>query len=353
MNKKIRFAQILSAMLLLGLCSCDTPGTSVAESNSGSVALAPRFTSNGTTPKATRLECKLTESGKASQVINVAHASGTPLTLGNITSGADFSLTVLGYDSASGQRIARFWGSASGKAGSEAQQIVAITLASVPTAPVVTPSSPKAGATLALSSGMHYTTDSTDPRTSETAQTANGPIIIENAGTVKAVAMVPSDPTTGAPTLWSDVSIWTFTASQTLLNVGGLSSPAPSFIGFETNPAQAYTGNQSKTSYDSIDLIVTTNADGTGSVFESTAQAYANHDLTASYWTRATLIAAVPTAPASIEAAKTVTLTTQSAPIADGGVYVVKTVDNVYAILTVSKVSGIGDAVTLTVNVVK
>ena len=143
--------------------------------------------------------------------------------------------------------------------------------------------------------------------------------------------------------------------AQGTLNVGGFSTSAPSFIGLGTNPAVAYSGTESKTSFASIDLVVTANANGTASVFESTAEGVSNGDLTSSYWGagRATLIAKVTTAPANLEAAKAVALSAQSAEITSGGIYVVKTVGGVYAVLTASSVTDYGDAVKLTVSILK
>ncbi len=143
--------------------------------------------------------------------------------------------------------------------------------------------------------------------------------------------------------------------SQGTLSVGGFNASAGSFIGLGTNPAVAYKSAQTQANAGNIDLVVTANADGSAAIFESTAAAVSNSDLVEAYWGngRATKIAAVTTAPTTLEAAKLVSLTAETATITSGGIYVVKTVDNVYAVLTATGVTGIGDNVSLTVNVLK
>ncbi len=145
--------------------------------------------------------------------------------------------------------------------------------------------------------------------------------------------------------------------SQGTLMVGGQTvSNLPSFIGL--TPVQAYTGTQSKTSYASIDLIVTSDAAiPTNSDLESTAAGVSDNSLGSTYWGngRATLIQDVgATAPTTLEAAKALlTSTNQSATIVSGHVYVAKTVEGIYAVLTASAVSGSGNNIALSVTVLE
>jgi hypothetical protein len=135
-------------------------------------------------------------------------------------------------------------------------------------------------------------------------------------------------------------------------NVGGLSTSSSSFIGLATG--KAYTGTQTATYYDSVDLVVT--ADDSGyAIFVSTAKAVSNSWLTSSYWGsgKATLITKVTSAPTTLEEAKAVSLSTQSATIVDGSSYVAKATDGTYYVIKASNVSGSGDNITLTITLLK
>jgi hypothetical protein len=139
------------------------------------------------------------------------------------------------------------------------------------------------------------------------------------------------------------------------LSVGGFNTAAPSFIGL--NPVHAYKGSETKANVSSIDLVVTGNSTGTATIFESAAQAYANGDDTASYWigSNSTTIVTVSTAPSTQEAAIAAlgSSTSQSATITSGGIYVVKTTDGTYAVLTVSNLKSTGDLATLDISVLE
>lgn len=136
--------------------------------------------------------------------------------------------------------------------------------------------------------------------------------------------------------------------------VGGRLTSAPSSISL--GDGRAYKTSQLNASDRSnIDLYVSSNIAGYA-VFESTEEALNNEDISDAAWGdgNATLIAKVTSAPTTLEEAKAVALgTSQSALIANGGVYVAKSVEGVYYVLKVSDVSGADDATTLTVTILK
>lgn len=141
--------------------------------------------------------------------------------------------------------------------------------------------------------------------------------------------------------------VGTFTA-------GGFDASAGSFISLSS--ATAYHTKELTTDRTNIDLVVTADASGYA-IFESTALGVTNNDLTDSYWApgKATEIVKVTSTPTTVEQAKAFGLTSsnQSAFIADGGVYVALTTSGVYYVIKASSVSGAGDAVSLTVTLLK
>jgi hypothetical protein len=137
--------------------------------------------------------------------------------------------------------------------------------------------------------------------------------------------------------------------------MGGLSASAPSFLGL--SPVQTYLSGQTQANVSSIDIVMSANSNGSATVFESPANAYANNDVTSSYWngSNVSYIVAVSTAPSTQQAAAAAigSSTSQSATITSGGIYVVKTWNGTYAVLTVSNFTGTGDAATLNVTVLE
>ena len=197
-------------VLPLALISCDR--TSLVNSEAIPVSVVARFQEGTTVPSVDRLQVKLTATGQADSVQNVAYSKGTVLTLGTVPSNAAFSVTMEGYDSSSIKRIDRWRGNGSGTAGSEGTQVVNMATDSGPSAPAlaVTASATTVPATLALTSGMWFTTDNSDPRTSTAAQQAMGALAISQAETVKAASLKV---TSLGDSLWSNVSSWTFAAA--------------------------------------------------------------------------------------------------------------------------------------------
>jgi hypothetical protein len=143
-------------------------------------------------------------------------------------------------------------------------------------------------------------------------------------------------------------------ATSTQLSVGGFSATPPSFIGL--SPIKTYPSSQTSANVGSIDLVFDANTDGSGEVLESPYYGYnTSGSLTSNYWSsgRTTLIAAVSTAPTTLEAAKAVSLSSQTVAVTSTGIYVAKTQDNVYAVIKISNLSGTGDAATATVTVLE
>lgn len=104
-----------------------------------------------------------------------------------------------------------------------------------------------------------------------------------------------------------------------------------------------------------IDLVVTSD-DANNAIFESTAQAVSNGDLSDAAWGtgNGTLIALVSKEPTTLEEAKAITLSAQSALIQSAGAsYVAKTVSGTYYVLTVTNVTGGGDEVSFTLKILK
>ena len=137
--------------------------------------------------------------------------------------------------------------------------------------------------------------------------------------------------------------------------VGGKSSTAaPSSISL--GDGKAYKAAElSATDRSNIDLYVTSDEDGYA-LFESTAEAVLNCDVTDAAWGagKATLIVKVATVPATLEDAKGVALgTSQSATLADASAYVAKTVAGTYYVLKTSAAAGAGDGITVTVTLLK
>lgn len=148
------------------------------------------------------------------------------------------------------------------------------------------------------------------------------------------------------------------------LDVGGSNAAAGSFISI--GAAAVYNSTDSKTKFASIDLYTTTNVDGQAT-FKSTASARTAYNagedvgtLTSDYWGngRSTIVTQVASAATTLEQAKTslTGITTQETPINTtdaSSYYLVKTTDNVYALLTVTSVSKTGADITFKLTILK
>lgn len=215
MNARFRFAGLLLPVVLLG---CNGMETRVTDSvKPGEVAIAPRFVSASAVPRVDRLNVTLAVSGRTDMVNDVAHSPGSTMVLGSVPVGSAYTVTALGYDTAADKKVERFWGKTSGKADSQSDATVVIALETGPTAPTAQADSLVVGGHLNLSPGMWYTKDGSDPRAG-TAISANGPITIDKAGTVKAALLTPADSSTGTPALWSAVSSWTFEVAGSVVS---------------------------------------------------------------------------------------------------------------------------------------
>lgn len=153
-------------------------------------------------------------------------------------------------------------------------------------------------------------------------------------------------------------------ASVSGLAVGGSKAAAGSFVSIGDDTV--YNQTASMTKFASIDLFATTNAAGQATL-KSTAAAVAAADagdsvgtLISDYWGngRVTLITEVVSAPTTLEQAKTTiaSISAQEALINttnSTSYYVIKTQDNVYALLTVTNVSGTGANITFTLSIMK
>jgi len=139
----------------------------------------------------------------------------------------------------------------------------------------------------------------------------------------------------------------------TPFTVGGFNTKSPSFISL--GDGKAYGSSGLTTDRSNIDLIVTADDSGYG-VFKSTALGVTNKDLVDDYWGtgKATKIAKVEFAPTTVEDAKAVNVTSQSAVIPSAGAaYVAVTAAGSYYVIKASSVSGAGDDITLTVTLLK
>jgi len=208
MKTSFTSAALFPLVSLALLSSCDRSVSTVSSGN-GSVAVVPRFAA-ASVPAASRLEARLSATGQSDSVVNVAYQKGGDLELGSVPSGASFTVSMTGYDSASASisRIYRWAGSGSGKADDgSATKYVDISTVSGSSIPTGTVSSTTVPATLTLASGAYYTTDGSDPRVSGTV--SSGTVSVPAACTVKAAR----DTVIAGDTLWSDTVSWTFTAS--------------------------------------------------------------------------------------------------------------------------------------------
>lgn len=237
---------LLSSWLLLG-CNGQETGLSGTVRSAGGVTLAPRFVGTVAVPRVARLKVTVSVPGRADVVSDVEHAPGTELVLGTVPVGSSYAVTALGYDQAGGEAIARFWGTAAGNATGAGEETVVIPLSVGPENPVAQADSLVVGGHLALSSGMWFTLDGSDPRaTGSGATEAGGTVPISAAGTVKAASKSAPDASTGRPALWSGISSWTFAAA------GAQVSKDTSLAGLTVSPlvgGLSPTFSSSQTSY--------------------------------------------------------------------------------------------------------
>ena len=229
MRTKMKFrlpriwAGICSTVLVSLLFSCGfQEDQMLSAADAGSVTLTPRIVASSADSDVGYLEVNLAESGKAPQIKSVKHAKGELLTLGTVTKGAKFSLTVIGYDSIT-NRVVRFWAKDTGTAGGEASQTIQVNVVSnAMDLGSIAADSLKVGGSLNLNANDYYTTNGDDPRVSGTQATDH--YKFTQGGTVKVATKLPADAATGQPELWSAVKTFVVegtspvvTANDTLL----------------------------------------------------------------------------------------------------------------------------------------
>ena len=120
--------RLLSGALALAVsfCACDNQLTQ--SPSAGRVALAARFQSDPTVPVTQRLEVRLVRVGDSVTTTDTPYAAvkGRYLTLGSVSSGDSFVVTLTGYDTTSSLR--RWQASGGGRAGTVSPQSVTLGL---------------------------------------------------------------------------------------------------------------------------------------------------------------------------------------------------------------------------------
>jgi uncharacterized protein (TIGR02145 family) len=124
-----RFLPLAAAMTFV-LSGCDMESASDSAHQGTSLTLNAFARTAAKLPSASRVEILFT-SDSGTRSIDTVHSRGTALTLGRIGYGKRFSLSVLGYDTSSRQKIVRWCGSATDSANGYDVQQVDVALDSV------------------------------------------------------------------------------------------------------------------------------------------------------------------------------------------------------------------------------
>jgi uncharacterized protein (TIGR02145 family) len=120
----------LALAMALVLSGCDLESTSSATRQGTSLTLNAFARTAAALPSASRVEIVFS-SDSGTRSIDTVHSKGTALALGRVGYGKRFSLSVIGYDTSSKQKVVRWYGSATDSANGYDVQQVDVALDSV------------------------------------------------------------------------------------------------------------------------------------------------------------------------------------------------------------------------------
>jgi len=135
---------------------------------------------------------------------------GTTLKLDSVEQGASFSVSVTGFESSGGVRVARWWAFALDTAGNSdsTHRLVLATVKGPSLDSIPKLDSLKVGVRVPATKGLWITSDSTDPRVSATAKRVDSSLVLSRALLYKVALRLDSVPSLSQPSLWSAVAGW-------------------------------------------------------------------------------------------------------------------------------------------------
>lgn len=202
--------RVLMTMCGISLLSCSdqaTVPTAVLGGYSSSVPVTVTIAKDSLRARVDSVVATVRQSNRVHRVAAQAFVEGKALGLDSVGLETPFSVSLTGFESSGGARVARWWAG-----GSDTLQytdvVSALTLAAVK-GPVLDSlphlDSLKVGVTFPATKGLWISSDSSDPRTSRTAKPVAAAMVLGKAQLYKFALRADSVPAIDKPSLWSSV----------------------------------------------------------------------------------------------------------------------------------------------------
>ena len=202
--------RILMAAAVIPLLSCSdqaTSPTAVLGGYASSVPVTVTIAKDSSRPLVDSVTATVRQSNRVHRVAAQAFVEGKALGLDSVALDAPFSVSLTGFESSGGARVARWW-AGGGDTLQYTDVVSALTLAAVK-GPVLDSlphvDSLKVGVTFPATKGLWISSDSSDPRTSRTAKPVAAALALGKAQLYKFALRADSVPAIDKPALWSTV----------------------------------------------------------------------------------------------------------------------------------------------------
>jgi uncharacterized protein (TIGR02145 family) len=204
----------LLAAAILPLLSCSdqaTAPTAVLGGYASSIPVTATIVKDTARPQVDSVVATVRQSNRVHRVVAQAFAEGRVLGLDSVGLDAPFTVSLTGFVSTGGARIACWWAHGSDTLQysdvASALSLVAVSGPRLDSLPHL--DSMKVGVVFPATQGLWITSDSSDPRTSRTAKPITAALTLGKAQLYKFALRADSVPSIDKPSLWSDVKTLT------------------------------------------------------------------------------------------------------------------------------------------------